>query len=124
MTASYLSDPLRDLAEAALRLCSGTPEATVVFMDEPGEHHLVLRSDDGDGLTFEFRWFADWASWGMQSVDRYSVALRGETTVGRLRHQVVNVLWELDETLGPEEYLDRWIKAELPAEVYAQLQAA
>ena len=123
MIASYLSDSLRDLAEATLRLCAGAPEATVVFMDEPGEHHLVLRRNDGDRLTYEVRWFDDWASWGSHPPDRYFVALKGQTTVRRLRRQVVNVLGDLDETFGPEGYRERWINAEFPSETYAALQA-
>ena len=123
MIASYLNDPLRDLAEATLRLCAGVPEATVVFMDEPGEHHLVLSRSGDDRLAYEVRWFDDWASWARHPPDRFSVVLRGEATVRRLRHQVVNVLWELDERLGPELYQERWINAAFPAEAYAQLRA-
>lgn len=123
MAASYLSDPLRDLAEATLRLCTGVPEATVVFMDEPGEHHLILGRDDSGGLEYEVRWFDDWTSWGMHPPDRYEVVLRGEATVRRLRHQVLNVLWDLDKTFGPELYRERWIEAEFPAEAYARLRA-
>lgn len=123
MIASYLSDPLRDLTEATLRLCAGVPEATVVFMDEPGEHHLVLNLSSGDRLAYEIRWFDDWASWGMRPPDRYTTVLRGEATVRRLRHQVLNVLWELDETFGPEGYRERWGRAAFPVEAYAQLRA-
>lgn len=42
MTASYLHDSLRELSQAALDLCDGNSAVTVVFMDEPGEHHLVV----------------------------------------------------------------------------------
>ena len=123
MTASYINDPLRDLAEATLRLFAGAPEATVVFMDEPGEHHLVMSRDDGGNLTYEVRWFEDWASWGSQPPDRYTTVLRGDATIRRLRHQVVNVLRAIDETIGPDQYRERWIRFEFPSEAYARLLA-
>jgi hypothetical protein len=43
MAASYLHDSLRDLARASHSLVEGAEEATVVFMSEPGEHHVVMR---------------------------------------------------------------------------------
>ncbi len=44
MTASYLHDSLRELANAVFRISRAlTAEQRVVFMDEPGEHQLTLR---------------------------------------------------------------------------------
>lgn len=121
--ASYLHDSLLELAGAAIRLSNGAPEANVVFMDEPGEHHLVLQRREGRQLAFEVRWYDDWASWGIHPPDRYTVALKGMTTVRRFRHQVLNVLWRLDQTLGPERYKEQWIEADFPSEEYAKLKA-
>jgi hypothetical protein len=124
MTASYLHDTLRELAEATLRLADGAPEATVTFMDEPGEHHLVLEQRAGGELYIAVRWFADWASWGMHPSDRFETVLAARTTVRRLRHQVLNVLWRLLEEHGVDRYKAQWVQHDFPLDAYERLQAA
>lgn len=47
VTASYLSDALRELVAAVCRVTSGMPEATASFDEEPGEYRWRLfRIDD------------------------------------------------------------------------------
>ena len=118
---SYLHDTLRELAQAAIDLCRRAPEATVVFMDEPGEYHLVLTRKKGNELLFEVRWFKDWASWGMYPKNAYRVELQGSTTVERFRDQVLGVLDKLDQTLGPTKYREEWIEADFPTAEYETL---
>src|SRR5215471_2845322 len=62
MVASYLHDSLRDLAGALIALDGGAKEVAVVLMDEPGEHHVVMRRVGENELEIEVRWFEDWAS--------------------------------------------------------------
>jgi hypothetical protein len=64
VTASYLHDSLKDLASAVLLLSGGELEADVIFMDEPGEHHLVLKSLPNAVVGHELRWYEHWHSWG------------------------------------------------------------
>jgi hypothetical protein len=57
--ASYLSDCLRDLARAACDLCAGSREESVAFLDEPGEHHLVMRQMGGGALAIQVLWYEE-----------------------------------------------------------------
>jgi hypothetical protein len=65
MTASYLHDSLQGLASAARAIAKGETEATVVFMDEPGEHQMVLRRITDADVEMEIMWYDDWRSWKM-----------------------------------------------------------
>jgi hypothetical protein len=48
VTASYLSDALRDLVAAVSRVTAGLPDATASFDEEPGEYRWRLfRIDTG-----------------------------------------------------------------------------
>lgn len=67
MTASYLHDSLRDLASAARALVGGAAEVRVLFMDEPGEHELILRRAGEDAVEVEVLWYDDWKSWKMHA---------------------------------------------------------
>jgi hypothetical protein len=59
MVASYLHDSLRDLAGALIAFDDGGKEVRVVVMEEPGEHHLVMRRAGESDLEIEVRWFED-----------------------------------------------------------------
>lgn len=120
--ASYLHDSLRELAQAAIDLSRNVPEATVVFMDEPGEYHLVLTREKGTQLLYEVRWFDEWASWQEVPHDQYAVELYGRTTIERFRHQVIGVLENLDRTLGPKRYREEWVRADFPSTEFETLR--
>jgi hypothetical protein len=124
MTASYLHDTLRELAEAAISIVNGAKTARVVFMDEPGEHQLLLCRLSDDKIEFEVRWFDDWESWGMLPADKYDVRLQGSTTIRRFRHEVLNVLWKIFEEYGAENYKEKWIEHEFPLNKYEELKEA
>ena len=67
LTASYLHDSLRDLASAVLALIDGAREATAIFMDESGEHHVNFRRVGDEDIDIEVLWYSDWKSWGLDS---------------------------------------------------------
>ena len=119
---SYVHNSLRELVQAAIHLCNHAPETTVVFMNEPGEHHLVLTRREGIQLHFEVRWFRDWTSWGLCPPDQYRVELHGSTTVEQFRDQVLTVLENIDRTLGPKQYREEWVEADFPSAEYETLR--
>lgn len=123
MAVSYLHDSLYDLTTAASAVLRGATEATVVFMDEPGEHQLLLRQTEPGHLDFEVRWFDDWASWGMHSPDAFEIVLTGSTTTSCFAEAVLAVLDRLWSELGPQEYKKRWVEHDFPAERHEQLKA-
>ena len=122
MQVSYLHDSLANLAKAALDMGAGAQEATVVFMDEPGEHQLVLHRREQDALTVELRWYDDWASWGLVPVDRYATVLTTRTSRAELRAEVLKVLDRLNETFGPAEYRQLWIEHDFPIDLHQELR--
>lgn len=116
--ALSFSDPLLSLAEAAIQLNKSILEASVVIMDESEEHSLQLTPDEEDFLEFELRWYEKWASWGQSSLDDYTVCLTGKTTVEAFCAQVLHILTEIYENLGPQQYKKQWIEGEFPEHEY------
>lgn len=122
MNVSYLHDSLQELSDAVLQLHQGTTRAAVVFMDEPGEHHLLFKRRGGEQIAVEIRWYTDWASWDMHSPADYKVCLETTCTVTELTVQVLEILQTIHETLGLEGYRKKWIEHEFPLLEFRQLQ--
>jgi hypothetical protein len=121
ITASYLNDSLRELAEAARALASGADSARIVFMDEPGEIQLSLQRA-GDSLQYEARWFDDWSSRGIYPADKFRIVLSGTTTVRTFVDEVRTQLGVLLRDHGAAGYRMKWIEHPFPEELLLQLQ--
>jgi hypothetical protein len=121
MTASYLHDSLGELAQAALLLRDGGTAATVVFMDEPGEHHLVLERVGVDDLRIQIRWFNDWASWEMYPADRFDTVLETHSTCQDFIAAVINVLDNVLNQWGIDGYKAKWVEHPFPIEKHGLL---
>ena len=121
MTVSYLHDSLGQLADATLELVADGTEVTVVFMAEPGEHHLIARRC-GDAVAVEVRWFKDWASWGMYPPGRYQVVLGGTCTVAAFRQQVVAALERVLAEFGVSGYKAKWVEHDFPVAALKRLK--
>jgi hypothetical protein len=122
MNVSYLHNSLQQLGNAVLQLHQGAKSASVVFMDEPGEHHLLFESKGGEQIAVELRWYTDWASWGMHSPGDYQVRLETTCTLAELTVQVFEILRTIHETFGPEGYRKKWIEHDFPLPEFRQLQ--
>jgi hypothetical protein len=120
LAVSYLHDSLRELAEAAISIRDGSPTAEVVFMDEPGESHLVLSLDD-DGLLYELRRYNDWCSWGNAPKDGFEVLHQGRALewefLACIRRQLAAILKEH----GEDGYFKSWIEHPFPVDLYNDL---
>lgn len=84
---SYLHDSLKNLAESAIDLKTKS-EKSVVFMDEPGEHWLVLKRDGNNTIKYELRWCEDWANWNLINEGKYLIKLKGVTTLPKYINEV------------------------------------
>lgn len=122
-SVSYLHDSLGQLADAVLDLDADREGTAVVFMAEPGEHHLVLRRA-GDAVAVEVRWFDDWASWGMCPPDRYQIVLSGDSTFAAVREQVVAALDRVLAEFGVVGYRARWVEHDFPVAAWERLKHA
>ena len=121
LSPSYLHDSLKNLAESALQLKTKN-EKTVVFMDEPGEHWLVLKKADENTIDYEVRWYEHWASKNLVAEDNYKIALTGTTTLPKYINQVRKNLINIYEEFGPELYKEKWIMHDFPMYEYKLLK--
>jgi hypothetical protein len=118
--ASYLSDCLRDLARAATDLCTGSQEEAVSFLDEPGEHRLVMRRIENGRLEMKVLWYEDWVD-SIPVVEPKAQLLSCTTTLAHLRGQVHSAMRRLLENLGADGYKERWVNAAFPFVEYENL---
>jgi hypothetical protein len=124
MTASYLHDSLHQLCDVVASVALGARFGTVIFMEEPGEHHLKLERTGEVDVAVRVIWHDDWASWGMGSDSTGRVVLEGVTSVAHLHGQTYSAARTVFESLGADEYKRRWIEHEFPETSYARLEAA
>lgn len=123
--ASYLHDSLLELANAAIALLAGAQECSAVFMDEPGEHHVVFRRFSGIGASFvEIRRFDDWASWGIHQKDEFSVVSKYFMDSRAFAEAVEATLSREHERLGEIEYRRRWVENDFPTRKLSELREA
>lgn len=123
MSVSSLHDTLKDLASAAITIFNGENEAAVIFLDEPGEHQLLInRLENKSELFLEIRWYDDWQSWGLGTSD-YKVVLSCTTEPTHLCGQVISVLEDIFEEYGEAGYKEQWGEHEFPIEQLRKLQA-
>ncbi|MEM9418261.1 MAG: hypothetical protein AAGA25_04280 [Planctomycetota bacterium] len=121
ITVSYLHDSLCNLAQSAVDLRDGEASSIVVFMDEPGEHHLVLSRSDDDALHVELQWFDDWASWDMYPADQFEVVYKGQTNVKEFVAAVSIVLNSVLAEWGIDGYKKKWIEHPFPKKLHKKL---
>lgn len=121
MPVSYLQDSLRDLLSAANAISSGAREITVVFMDEPGEHHLHVRRIDDERIILSAIWFSDWTSRD-EGGSAGTRVLSCESTVAHFRGQVLAAARAILDEHGLEGYRELWREYEFPLEQYEQLR--
>ena len=123
MAASYLHDSLRHLAAAAIALVAGAREAKVIFMDEPGEHELILSRGAGDTVEIAVWWYDDWKSWNMSAYPGVR-RLHGSTTVAHVRGQVLSELTRLFRDYGEAGYREAWVEHGFPTAEMRELERA
>lgn len=117
LSPSYLHDSLKNLAESALQLKTKN-EQTVIFMDEPGEHWLVLKKRNNNEIEYQLRWYDHWASQNMVAEDDYEIILSVTTTLAKYINQVRKNLINIYEEFGPKLYKEKWIMHNFPMYEY------
>lgn len=121
LSASYLHDSLKNLAESAIEL-NTKQEKTVIFMDEPGEYWLVLKKLDNSKIEYQLRWYEHWASKNLISEEKYKLMLSGSTTLPKYINQIRKNLIHIHENIGPVLYKEKWIQYEFPQYEYQLLK--
>jgi hypothetical protein len=117
MTVSYLSDALGHLTKAVVNLLNGAEEAEVRFMDEPGEHHWLIRKRENDTVSIEIKWYEDWPSWRLEN-DSGSLVFAAEVSLWEFARHVRAALDKSVDKYGLEGYKKEWIAHKFPSKDY------
>ena len=117
---SYLHNSLLDLVQMAIDLKSGKKECVAIFMDEPGEYQLVLQALE-NLVSYEFRQYQDWESWGMWAKEDFTLLLSGQTKLDSCVAQIVEIASHIYKNIGPAKYKDIWVEHEFPSEEFHRL---
>jgi len=123
MAASYLHDSLRDLTSAARALVDGAAEVKCVFMDEPGEHELIMRRARDGTVDVEILWYEGWEGWGRRG-DAGQPKLLGSTSIAHVRGQVLSELKRLFQEHGEAGYRKKWVAHDFPIVQMRELEEA
>lgn len=121
ISVSYLNDSLKELAKSAIAIKKCVFEK-VVFMDEPGEHILLLNRKNDTRMEYELRWYSEYDSWSLINEDNFTLELKGEITMVKYVNQVRNILIDILREMNLEEYKERWINHQFPIDEYIFLK--
>lgn len=118
---SYLHDSLKNLSESAIEL-KIKKEKFVIFMNEPGEHWLILKKNEKNEIEYELRWYEDWANWNLINEEKYEVKMSGKTTLPKYINEVRMNLIKIYDEFGIKDYKKKWIQHEFPLSEYEKLK--
>jgi hypothetical protein len=122
MTASYLHDSLGELTMSANLLMQGVNEAKVLFMDEPGEHMMLLCVEKENILDVEIRWFEDWASWDLVTSKEYKVVFKAKSKILDFANELLKNLEKIYSENGIAGYKEKWILNDFPTKSFEKLK--
>lgn len=123
MIVSYLHDTLAEFITAANLLLKGAPDASVIAMDEPGEHIVHLQVLSSTTLAIEIRWFKDCASRDMTTQKEFEVVFECQDTVVNFSTEIFNNARTILEKHGVEGYKKKWVNHDFPIDGYKRLKS-
>lgn len=103
LNVSYLHDSLKDLTVSVLELKERN-KSQVLFMDEPGEHLLVLSKVSDNEISYDLRWYDDWVSWGLTDVNNFKIMLSGTVSFTHYTSIALENLDKIYNEFGMEKY--------------------
>lgn len=122
---SYLSDPLLELFEALTKLIKGQSDIEkITFLDEPGEHILIITRQKEDVIGVEITRSDTWDSMS----EKYSTLGEKEivySDIDTLKNFASVVCAGIDNLLERHtlsEYQEKWHLSAFPAEAYDKLK--
>lgn len=117
---SYLHDSLKDLSRSAIGIRQ-YGFRSVMFMDEPGKHVLVLNRKQENNIAYELRSYSDSQSFDHINKDNFESVLKGRTTVPKYINQVRIILSKIYQEHGLDGYKEKWKKHPFPLAAYEVL---
>lgn len=116
---SYLSDALRDLVTAIIKLLEGAKRAEFSWYGEPGEYQWLL-THRAPILSLRITWYRNWEH-DRRPQDRGKTDLKVRCALRDFAIAVLAQLTEMYTTLGPKGYKERWIAHDFPLNEYRRL---
>lgn len=118
VTASYLTDALRDLLDAVAAVAEGESESRCLWTEEPGEFRWVFRGAHGEVeiQVIEFE-----QTYSREPDLDGTLRFRSTQPVGLVARRVAKSAQDLFDTLGPHGYKDRWIEHPFPSDALERL---
>ena len=121
LTASYLSDPLSDMAAGAIALLQGSKEVRFSFDEEPGEYRWIIIAEEAEIIRVTILEFQE--LWGNEPDERGKTLLDTRTTRREFASEVLEVLNHLKATLGEAAYKEQWVQSDFPTEKHDILKS-
>ena len=121
ITASYLSDALRDLLDAVAEIAAGADAARCAWDEEPGEFRFIFERN-GHEMRMSILWFDE--LWGGQPDEAGTPVFETRQTIDVLARAVHGAAAQVLEDWGQEGYLEKWIEAPFPTDALARLTDA
>jgi hypothetical protein len=118
LTASHLSDALRELTEAVIALLRGGEEGRCAWQEEPGEHRWIFRRR-GDHLTIDILCFDD--TFSTEADERGKPVFSSECSLLRFAGQLRDQLAKLLDEHGAKGYQRNW-GTPFPHDEYRRLE--
>ena len=119
VTASYLSDALRNLVLAAAAVQSGFLRLTFRFDEEPGEYRWVIRSPRPNEIELEILSFHE--LWGVQPDSEGKCLFKTRCLPETFAKAVAAAAHSVLEEHGEAGYLDRWSEHPFPSVQLSEL---
>jgi hypothetical protein len=119
LSATYLSDALRDLANAVIALFGGAQRSNCSWQEEPGEYRWVFNRE-GEHLRINILWFED--TFSRELDGRGKLVYSTECELRRFACQLRDQLCRLLEEHGLEGYRQNWVNYDFPISEYRKLE--
>ena len=126
--ASYLNDPLAELFEGLIKLKLGkTENEKIVFVEEPGEHSLILTKQQNGILKVEIYWNEEWEELylGHKNPDyqyKKQLIYSDTDTIQNFISKICEGTDNLLKRLTLSEYKRLWSQYDFPIEIYIKIR--
>jgi hypothetical protein len=122
---SYLSDPITDLFDGLYRMSNNQSDALkILFVEEPGEHSLIISKVDNEKIKIEIFWSDEWegiSNTNQTQTKKELVYFDTDT----LKNFTLVICNGIDSLLGRHsltDYKEKWSLFEFPMEKYKLLK--
>jgi len=121
MTASYLSDALKNILDAVADVVEGTTEARCSWDEEPGEFRFLFRRR-GSQMHLRICWFDE--LWGNQPDDAGVSVFETQGSVSELAVAICGAAERVLAQWGEDGYQEDWMAHPFPTASLGRLSTA